>query len=278
MCGSPRPGEERAQMTFAAIGAAMVYTVLVWWLSTGAILWLDRLPRRTFRWSLIGASIIGVASFYGLLAIRGSETPVAAVVSFTCALGIWGWHELSFLTGLITGPRSADCPPEARGGLRFRLAAATLIYHEIALALTAVLLLGLTWGAPNQIGAWTFLVLLVSRLSAKFNIFLGVPNFTDSFFPDHLRYLATYLRKGPVNRLFPLSMAAGVIFAGTEAWRAGRAGASAFDAVGCALLFALTSLAVVEHVFMVLPIPDAALWRWALPASAKTNPGGALDL
>lgn len=265
-------------MTLAAVGAAVIYTVLVWWLSTGAILWLDRLPRTTFRWSLIGASVVAAVSLVGLIVLKSAATPVAAVLGFTCALGLWGWHELSFLTGLITGPRTLACPPDAKGGRRFRLAAATLIYHEIALVLTAGLLLALTWGAPNQIGAWTFLVLLICRLSAKFNIFLGVPNFTDSFFPDHLRYLASYLRKGPINPLFPLSIVAGIVAAAGEAWLAGRAGATPFEAVGFALLFALTSLAMVEHAFMVLPIPDAALWRWALPASPKTHPGAALDL
>jgi putative photosynthetic complex assembly protein 2 len=153
-----------------------------------------------------------------------------------------------------------------------------LIYHEIALFLTAALILALTWGQPNRIGAWTFLILLVSRLSAKLNIFLGVPNFTDAFFPDHLRYLASYLRKSPTNGLFPLSVVAGCALAGAEAWVAFHPGAAAFDVIGFSLLFALTSLAVVEHAFMVLPVPDAALWRWAMPNSAKSANGSAMDI
>ena len=35
---------------------------------------------------------------------------------------------------------------------------------------------------------------------------------------------------------------------------------------GFMLLFALTALAILEHIFMVVPLPDAVLWRWALPA------------
>jgi putative photosynthetic complex assembly protein 2 len=46
-------------------------------------------------------------------------------------------------------------------------------------------------------------------------------------------------------------------------------GASAFAAVGFALMFALTALAIVEHAFMILPLPDTALWRWAMPAAGK---------
>jgi hypothetical protein len=36
------------------------------------------------------------------------------------------------------------------------------------------------------------------------------------------------------------------------------------------LLFALSVLALIEHAFMVLPLPDAALWRWAMRDSRKT--------
>jgi putative photosynthetic complex assembly protein 2 len=264
-------------MSLPAIGAAVLYTVLFWWVSTGAILWLDRLPRKTHRWSLAGASAVAAVAVFGLIANDSTLTPSSAVLSFTCAIAVWGWHELSFLTGLITGPRTTRCPSDAKGWRRFRLAASTLIYHEIALVLTAGLLFAVSWNAPNQIGAWTFLILLVSRLSAKLNIFLGVPNFNDVFFPDHLRYLGTYLRKGPISALFPISLIAGCALGAAEAWRALLPGASAFEAVGLSLLFALTALAVIEHAFMVLPVADTALWRWAMPA-AKTPDGPALDL
>ena len=36
------------------------------------------------------------------------------------------------------------------------------------------------------------------------------------------------------------------------------------------LLDALTALALFEHWMMILPLPDAALWRWMLP-SPKTD-------
>jgi putative photosynthetic complex assembly protein 2 len=62
-----------------------------------------------------------------------------------------------------------------------------------------------------------------------------------------------------------------------EAWLAFHPGVPAFDMIGFSLLFALTSLAVIEHAFMVLPIQDTALWRWALPPSAKNSNGPALD-
>ena len=265
-------------MPFASIASAVLYTVFLWWFSTGAILWLDRLPKRTFRWSLVLASVLAIASVYGLVVSRGDPTPAGALCAFTCALGVWGWHETSFLMGLITGPRTTRCPPEATGWRRFTLAAATLIYHEAALVLTAGAILALTWGAANQVGLWTFAVLLAARLSAKFNIFLGVPNFTEEFFPEQLRYLTSYLRKGPTNALFPVSISAGVALAGAQGWLALDPGAGAFATTGAALIFALTALALLEHAFMVLPVPDAALWRWAVPAGPKPDAPSTLDL
>ncbi len=96
-----------------------------------------------------------------------------------------------------------------------------------------------------------------------------MPNFTDEFFPDHLRYLTTYLRKGPPNGLFAVSISFGVAFAWIEGSLALSPNATSFDTVGFALLFALTTLALVEHVFMVVPLPDAVLWRWAVPSADK---------
>ncbi len=265
-------------MTLAAIGSAVLYTLFLWWFSTGAILWLDRRPRATYRFSLIGASVVALAAVVGLTATMGTATPTGAMIAFTSAVLIWGWHELSFLTGLITGPRAEACTPGATGWRRFKLAASTLIHHEIALALTALALVALTWGQPNPVGAWTFLVLFACRLSAKLNLFLGVPNFTDSFFPDHLRYLTSYLKKAPMSALFPVSVTIGCAAAGLMAWRALDPTASAFAVTAFSLTFALTALAMIEHAFMVLPLPDAALWRWALPAAEKTPTPLPLDL
>jgi putative photosynthetic complex assembly protein 2 len=254
---------------FALIAAGVVYVVFLWWFSTGAILWLDRRPKTTYRWSLIAATAIAAMAVYGLAASLNDTSALGAVTAFTCVLGIWGWHELTFLTGLISGPRTVECPPDASGWRRFTLATSTLVYHEIALALTAVAITALSWHAPNQMASWTFLILFFSRLSAKLNLFLGVPNFTDEFFPDHLRYLSSYLRKSPTSPLFPLSIAAGVALAGALVRLALDPAAGAFGVTGFSLLFALATLAVVEHAFMALPIRDAALWRWAIPTSAK---------
>jgi len=259
-------------MPLTAIGCAIVYALVLWWFSTGAILWLDRRPKQTHVWSLgLGAVVAAVA----LIAFLGSlrqATPTGAVIGFTSALALWGWHELSFLTGHVTGPRTAPCPAGAVGWRRFKLAASTLIYHEIALALTGVALLGLSLGHANMIGALTFLSLLGFRLSSKLNLFFGVPNFTEEFFPDHLRYLTSYIRKAPMTPFMPICIALGAVVVWTEARVAFNPYASPFVVTGFSLLFALGALALVEHGFMILPLPDAALWRWAMRESDKTSP------
>jgi putative photosynthetic complex assembly protein 2 len=109
----------------------------------------------------------------------------------------------------------------------------------------------------------TFLILMVMRISAKLNIFLGVPHLPEAMLPERLSYLKSYFRTRRVNPLFPFSILVSTlaaIFLGQRALQAEGA-----EAVGAALLFALLLLAILEHLFMILPLPDAALWRWARP-------------
>ncbi len=256
-------------MTAAAPVAAVVFALGLWWFSTGAILWLTRRSRRLQRWSLVGATGVAGVAGAALVTTRTETTPAAAFAAFSAAVALWGWHELSFLTGLVTGPSHAACPPGARGWGRFRAAAATLIHHELALALTAVIVAALTLGQANPIGGWTFLVLFAARLSAKLNLFLGVPEFSIELFPQPLRHLTTYLRRGSVSLLYPVSLvglASAAVAAGALAL---DPAASPFTTTGYALVLALIALAALEHVFMALPLADTALWRWALPAAER---------
>jgi putative photosynthetic complex assembly protein 2 len=49
--------------------------------------------------------------------------------------------------------------------------------------------------------------------------------------------------------------------------------------IGHALLFALCALATLEHWLMVIPLPDAKLWRWMLPTlSTNTKTGQSHEL
>jgi putative photosynthetic complex assembly protein 2 len=112
--------------------------------------------------------------------------------------------------------------------------------------------------------AWTFVILWVMRWSAKLNLFLGVPNLNAEFFPPHLRFLETYVTRRAMNLLFPVSVTAGT-FASSLLISHAFTTTSEFGAVAGLTLGTLMGLAVLEHWFMVVPLRDAELWRWALP-------------
>jgi putative photosynthetic complex assembly protein 2 len=247
----------------------LLFALLMWFIGTAAVVWLDSRPRATFATSLTLAGVVAVAATALVWMQAGDPSVGAAYAGFAAAIVIWGWHEMSFLMGTVAGPSKAPCPAGVTGWARFRAATATVIHHEIAMALTAVLLFAVTWGQPNQAAPLTFLLLFVLRLSAKFNLFLGVPNLSDEVFPAHLAYLKSYFRTAKLNPLFPFSILLGVGIAGW-AWTSAETAPVATGASATATLLAgLAILGVVEHLFLVLPLRDAKMWRWA--SSSKTT-------
>lgn len=249
--------------------------VFVWWFSTGLILLLDGLPRSTYRWTLAGATLVLAGSLWGLWAAGDMQTVAGTYLGFVSGLLAWGFLEITFLTGLVTGPRKLPCPPGCRGARHFRHGIEAILYHEIAIVAAAAAVLAVSWGKPNVIGAGAFMLLWVMRQSAKLNLFLGVRNLSEDFLPEHLRYLATFFQRRPMNLLFPFSVTGATLAA---AWLAQRAilGESAFESTGYGLLAALAALALLEHWLLVLPIRSEALWSFALQPNRRggRGPGG----
>jgi putative photosynthetic complex assembly protein 2 len=240
-------------------------TLLVWFAATGAILWLDRRPATTWPASLLAATVVAGFAAATVLIAAEQATPAAAYAAFIAGILIWSWHEMSFLMGFVTGPRRLPCPADARGWRRFRLATATLIHHEIALAATAFLLLLVTWGQPTQVAGWAFLLLFAMRLSTKFNIFLGAPNFSDEMLPAHLAYLKSYFSARRGNRLLPLATVASLVVTLLLARASLAAPAGSGAQVQFQLLASLALLGTLEHLFLLLPIRDSRLWTWLAP-------------
>lgn len=251
--------------------APVLVTLLVWWLSTGVILYLDGLPPRTFRWSLSGATALFALALYGIAATRDDTSLAGAYLAFGCGVVAWGWQEMAFLMGVVTGPRRTPCPLGSRGWRRAGHAFAAILYHELALVAVAATLWLMTANAPNRLGAWTFLLLWGMRLSAKLNVFLGVRNLYEEFLPTHLRYLHSYFRRRPMNALFPFSMAAAAAVTWLLWQRAWTAPGGGFEATSHALLASMASLALLEHAFLVLPVSSSALWRWGMHAPATAS-------
>jgi putative photosynthetic complex assembly protein 2 len=240
-----------------------IVAAFAWWFSTGLILYLDGLPRSTFRWSMLGATLLMVAALFGLRASAGTATVQGAYCSFFCGLAIWGWQETAFLLGYVTGPQAGPDEQPATGWRHFRQAVRALLYHEIAILIGGAVVVAITWGEPNQVGTWTFLALWALRLSAKLNLFLGVRNLNEAWIPEHLAFVKRFLTRRRMNLLFPFSVTCATAVA-VQLIRAALAkDAGDFETTALALLAMLLALAILEHWLMVLPINTDALWAWS---------------
>lgn len=249
-----------------------IVTVAIWFVATGLIAWADNRERATFSRSLMVGSAAGIVGLLVILVSSLSAHVWSAYLSFIGALMVWGWHELSFLTGASAGPRRGPGDTSLTGLARFRQAAATVMHHEVALAITALLLISLSWNAPNQIGATVFVLMFGMRLTSKINLFVGVPNTTSEMLPEHLAYLKTYFGPNRMTLLLALSilgLGAMTAWFGTLALSAPLGSA---EMVGASLLTTLALLGVLEHFFLALPFRDGMLWGWALP---RRNAAGA---
>ncbi len=252
---------------------SLVFATLLWWFSTGVIFFLNARPAHTFRWSLLGASIVALIALLGLWHSARSLSVVSVFVSFGCGLVVWGWHTMSYYMGMITGPQREPCPDHCKGLMRFLRAAATSFHHELAILATAGLIVGLTWNQPNLLGLWTFLLLWGMHLSAKLNVFLGVRNLNIEFIPQRLSYLTSYFRQASMNLLFPVSVTVGTVLTVMFVHSAIDASSDLARAAGYLLLAALAGLAVIEHWFMMLPVRAEALWSWSLKQPPEPDKG-----
>jgi putative photosynthetic complex assembly protein 2 len=246
------------------IAIAIAVVVFAWWISTGAVLYLVGMPRLTFPLTMAASTLALGMALFALWAVGDLTTPAGAYAGFLCGLVVWAWNEMSFLTGLVTGPRTSECPTGAEGWARFSAASQTVIYHELAIVASIVAVWMLTSDMPNQVGLQTLLILWLARLSAKLNVYLGVRNLTEEFLPPHLAYLPSYFRRRPMNFLLPFSITVSTGATAVLALLAFDPSASAFDATGYTMLAALMALVVIEHWFLVLPIEPAAMWSWGL--------------
>lgn len=242
-------------------------TAFAWWGATGAIAFLDGLPRRTFPTSMLAATAVLAASLYGLWATRDDATAGGAYLAFACGLGTWAWLEMSFLMGFVTGPRRHACPLGCAGAKHFVHAVEAILWHELAIVAAAAAVVALAWGGTNPYGALAFLLLWAMRTSAKLNMFLGVRNLGEAFLPDHLRYLLSFFRRRAMNLLFPVTITAGTWIT-VYLVRTALGAADEATAVGYTLLATLSALGVLEHWLLVLPLPGDALWRWSLEGRA----------
>jgi putative photosynthetic complex assembly protein 2 len=240
------------------------YGLFVWWLSTGVIVYLNNLPPRTFRWSMAAGTVVAVISLYRLGASSALATPASAYAAFTYGVLVWGWHEMAFFMGFVTGPRRTACARGCSGLAHFRHGVEACLDHELAIIISAVAVVWVTRGGANQVGMWTFMVLWGMRQSSKLNVFLGVRNLNEEFLPKHLAFLKSFMRRRPMNALFPVSIVVGTWITTLLMQRAAAADVSVFQATALSFVITMMALGVIEHWFLVLPLPFAKIWGWWL--------------
>jgi hypothetical protein len=252
----------------AQFGIPALLGLGIWWVSTCLILFLDGLPKRTFKYSMGGATMVLGGALWGL-SVSADDTSVnGAYIAFASGVLVWAWLEMSFYMGYVTGPRTVSCHHACHGWRHFGHAIQASLYHEIAVLGLAGLVYALTQGGANLFGLWTFVVLWWMHQSARLNVFLGVSNLNADFLPEHLAHIRSFMRSAPMNLLFPVSVTCSTICAVFMWQRAWSSGDDTYQQTGYALLATMMVLAILEHWFLVLPISATrvwnALWEWSL--------------
>ena len=207
--------------------------------------------------------------FWGAAISAPLATAYGIYFGFAAALLLWGWVELAFLSGVLTGPNRAASPPNLPLRPRLMRAFWAIAWHEGALLALMMGLLVLQIGSVNPITAATFALLLGARSLAKINLFLGVPRINLHFIPRPIGHMISHFRQGPATGFLPLSiglLALATALLGLRAAQSTTAEAALFHTI----LSTLAALALLEHLFMVLPLPDAKLWSWMLPKPKHT--------
>lgn len=237
----------------------VLIVIVTWWVGTGVVLYLQQRTRQTSAVLVIALLATSAASLLILKLASNGFAAWQSYAGFMAAVVLWGCLELSYYTGLISGIHKQHCPENCHTARRFRLALGTSIWHEISVLAAALVVVALCWKAANPAGLYTFTVLWLMRWSAKLNLFLGVPNFNTDWFPKRLAYAHSYMKRSPVSLFFPLSVLLASFVSIGMMFNAVSAPAS--QALAIALPCVLLMLAILEHLFMALPVADSALWN-----------------
>ncbi len=250
------------------IALAVLATLFVWWFSTGVIFWLDGLPARRHRLTVSVATVLLASALWGVWATAGDTSVRGAYLSFASGLMVWAWVEITFLTGLLTGPNRAPRPPGLAFSQRLRLAIGAILWHELVILCLVALVFALSWSGENTIAAWTVAILWIMRTSTKLNLFLGVRNTYAQLLPPQLHHIASHFTTARMNPLYPTAIAAATTLAVLLLSASMAAEATPFAATGLAILGTLAALGAIEHAFLMLPVRTEALWAWSLGSRA----------
>ena len=253
---------------------SLLVALAAWWVGTGVILLAVRRADHAGYGSLglvLGGLPFLVFGVVGVWAAPWDASIWGVYGGFFAALALWGWIELSFMSGVITGPNREALTKGTRGWPRVWSAWWAVAWHELLLLAAFVWVLWCCVGLPNAMAAWTFGILYGARVLAKLNLFLGVPGINLEAVPRALGHIPSYFRQGDPSWLFPVSII--VLSLATGLWVSRLAAATGpEETVTFGLLTALTGLALIEHWMMLLPTADTKLWRWLMPERREPGP------
>ncbi len=244
---SPRP-----RGTVAAYGRAVALVTVFWWLATGLIF----MAQRQGSAAVVGTSLSTVLAVAGLWWVRRTRHQLdaqGATRSFLGGSAAWAWVSTVFLAGYVVGPAvAAPVAAPASWAMALEAIHATLYSDVVGLLMLAAVALA-TGRGENRVGLWTFMIFWGAQQSAKLNIFFGVVNPGEAFFPPHLAFLVQYFGPRENQWLIVVSITA----LATGAWWSGRWALRAtteYHRIGRALLSTLLGLAALEHVVLSLPL------------------------
>ena len=245
---------------------------LLWWFMTGLALMSVHQSRQTQR---IIFALVTVATGGALFLVESnaaSATTLSTITGFAMGLGIWGWLELSYLMGYITGPVKAPASiGVSRSQVRrFQQALGTTIYHELLVVTVVGWVCVLGAGLPNPTIQNTLAVLWLMRWSTKLNLFFGVRHFNSEWLPAHMRYITSFL--GPdKNNWFTVVSTLLAAYCTYLLFFFGQAVTEPAMGLSLFLIAWLAALAVLEHCFLMIPMGETALWRWAGANSRESS-------
>ncbi|HEX2911390.1 MAG TPA: putative photosynthetic complex assembly protein PuhE [Chloroflexia bacterium] len=254
----------------------VIAAVLIWWGATGTIIYLC--GRKAWRpWVFLVVTALQPLAFWRLWIEKNSAEVGGVFAAFFWAIIIWSWIETSYYTGFVVGRKVPELDPDAPTGLRFRRAIAANLYHELAILGLSLAVIIVGWGGANDTGLWAFMILHWTHQSAKINIFLGISNLTTEYLPDNLKYMAQYFSQKPLNAFFPFSA---TITTALSTWLFSSilSARTAGEQTGQALLFVMMTAAVLEHWWLVTPVPTR-IWKWALKSrrNEKAEPAKSIE-
>lgn len=269
----------------------ILLAIVVWWAGTGIVLYVQQRLQAPGKALVCTLGSLTALSLVLLSITSTSHGMVQSYGAFVAAVVLWGCLELSYYTGLLTGVHKRACPQQCTSWRRFRLALGTSIWHELSVLLFGVTLFVMLFEASNPTGLYTFLVLWFMRWSAKLNLFFGVPNFNTDWFPKNMAYAHSYIRRSAVTLFYPVSILLASLAAyhflnlslnGTEINGTGLNGSelngselnNSDKALSTLLPGVLLLLAILEHIFLALPIADSALWNRIFVAADSEAPTG----